>query len=349
MATVRLAGNSDMEKWNEFVLHSSKATIFHRFEWGQVLNKAYGYKIHSLIIESDGQVRGILPLARVRSRLFGDRLISMPFADYGGSVADTEESADILRINAEALTRKLGAEYLEIRVPSRKIIQEGYQKFLSGHSYLVDLTPSEEKIWSGFDSRTRSGIRRAKRRGVKVDEVSDPTKLKEYYVLYKSTMRRHGSPCHPYRFFEELWNVLYPVRLIKILLGRVNERTVAGALFLIHKGTIHYWSGATLDEARSTSASNLIFWNIILQGKKLGCHSLDMGRTRPGTGVDFFKKGWGGRSIELNHLYYTPNQIKIHPPDPLASKYRLMSMVWRKMPFFLTQSIGPRVISAIAL
>lgn len=349
MAVARLVECSDSKVWNDFVCHSPEATFFHRFDWAQILSRIYGYQICSLILESSGKMKGMLPLARVKSRLFGDRLVSMPFSDYGGIVVDNDVNADILWTEAEALTKKLRVDYLEVRMPSNSRIREYYQIHDTGYSYLVDLSPSEGEIWSKLESRTRSGIRRAQRRGVKSIEVEGKSELREYYALYQLTMREHGSPCHPYTFFEELWNAFSPAGLIKILLGCVNEKIIAGAVFFLNNGRIHYWSGATLEEARNMSAGNLIFWDIILQGKKMGCHSLDMGRTRPGTGVDFFKRGWGGKPIELNHLYYSPDHASINPPDPRRFRYRVMSLIWKRMPLSFTRIIGPWAIADIAL
>jgi len=349
LAVARLVECSDSKIWNDFVCHSPEATFFHRFEWSQFLSRIYGYQIYSLILRSDGKTKGILPLARVRSRLFGDRLVSMPFSDYGGIIVEDDVDADILWTEAETLTRKLRVDYLEVRMPSHNKIRECYQLHDTGSSYLIDLRPPEEEIWDRLESRTRSGIRRAQRRGVKISEVGDKSELREYYALYQLTMREHGSPCHPYGFFEELWNAFSPVGLVKIILGRADEKTIAGAVFFLNNGTIHYWSGATFEGARNMSAGNLIFWNVIIQGRNMGFHTLDMGRTRPGTGVEFFKRGWGGKPTELNHLYYSPGNVDIRPPDPRGLRYRIMSLIWKKMPVLFTQIIGPRAIAGIAL
>ena len=37
-----------------------------------------------------GEVVGVLPLVRIASRLFGRRLVSMPFLDYGGVLAEPD-------------------------------------------------------------------------------------------------------------------------------------------------------------------------------------------------------------------------------------------------------------------
>ncbi len=49
--------------------------------------RAFGHPTHYLLAERDGAICGVLPLAEVRSRLFGHALVSTPFCVYGGIVA----------------------------------------------------------------------------------------------------------------------------------------------------------------------------------------------------------------------------------------------------------------------
>ena len=50
-------------------------------------------------------VGGVLPLAHVNSRLFGNALTGLPFAVYGGAVADDEATAHALEAEARWVTR----------------------------------------------------------------------------------------------------------------------------------------------------------------------------------------------------------------------------------------------------
>ena len=45
--------------------------------------------------DGDGDVVGVLPLILVRSRLFGRRLVSMPFLDYGGVLAEPDRGIEM--------------------------------------------------------------------------------------------------------------------------------------------------------------------------------------------------------------------------------------------------------------
>ena len=85
---VRPFGLADRAAWNAFVHSHPEGTFFHLAEWQYVLQTAFGHSAHYLLAESAaGEIRGVLPLAQVKSLLFGNALVSTPFCVYGGIVA----------------------------------------------------------------------------------------------------------------------------------------------------------------------------------------------------------------------------------------------------------------------
>src|SRR6185437_1250537 len=99
--------------WDTFVVGHPDGTFFHRAAWSSVIEKAFGHRTHYVCAERDGAVTGVLPLARVKTLLFGDTLISVPFCVYGGPLAVEPESAAALSRHAETLLSKTGASAVE--------------------------------------------------------------------------------------------------------------------------------------------------------------------------------------------------------------------------------------------
>src|SRR5580698_5785314 len=85
--SVRSLTAGDCERWNAYVQSHPEATFFHLCEWERVLRQAFSHRVHYLYAESGGQLVGVLPLAEVKSLLFGHALISTPFCVYGGILA----------------------------------------------------------------------------------------------------------------------------------------------------------------------------------------------------------------------------------------------------------------------
>ena len=91
--TLALGDIGDAVRWDAFVAQCSGATFFHRSGWRRVIEEVFRHRTHFLYAQRAGRIEGVLPLAHVKSFLFGDALVSLPFAVYGGGVA---ESVDVL-------------------------------------------------------------------------------------------------------------------------------------------------------------------------------------------------------------------------------------------------------------
>ena len=102
-------------EWDAYVNRHLDGTFFHLSGWKTVLEKAYEHKTCYLLAERYGRIVGIMPLAQIRSRLFGNALISNPFCVYGGAVADDDETRELLETAAEGEAIRLNVDYLELR------------------------------------------------------------------------------------------------------------------------------------------------------------------------------------------------------------------------------------------
>ena len=70
---------SDQE-WDRLLGSFQGSTFCHLGAWRAVFHHALGHESHYRVaLDREGAVKGLLPLVRVRSRLFGDYLVSMPF------------------------------------------------------------------------------------------------------------------------------------------------------------------------------------------------------------------------------------------------------------------------------
>ena len=101
--------------WDAFVAAMPGGTFFHRAAWSRVIEAAFGHHCHYVFAEQDGTITGVLPLAHVKTMLFGNTLVSTPFCVYGGPLATDREAAAALEAHADALREKLGASALEMR------------------------------------------------------------------------------------------------------------------------------------------------------------------------------------------------------------------------------------------
>ncbi|HEX6986723.1 MAG TPA: hypothetical protein VF170_15185, partial [Planctomycetaceae bacterium] len=100
--------------WEEYLDRRGGRTLFHRFFWDAAFG-TYRLPALRLVAVREGQVSGILPLVRQRSLVFGDRLVSLPWFDAAGVLADTEEDRRALVEAAVRRAEAMGVRGLEIR------------------------------------------------------------------------------------------------------------------------------------------------------------------------------------------------------------------------------------------
>ncbi|MGH7633361.1 MAG: FemAB family XrtA/PEP-CTERM system-associated protein, partial [Gemmatimonadaceae bacterium] len=117
---VRPFASEDESRWEAFVERCPAATFFHRIGWRDILENVFHHRCHYLIAERGGAVCGVLPLAEVRSRLFGHALVSLPFCVYGGPVAEDARAESVLIDASVELAKSLRVEHLELRNRQQK-------------------------------------------------------------------------------------------------------------------------------------------------------------------------------------------------------------------------------------
>ena len=113
--TLHLMQPHDRTRWDAFVRACPDATFFHLSGWQPVIEAAFGIKTWFYFVEQDGQIQGVLPLAEIKSRLFGHSLGAMPFCVYGGPAATSDAAHALLDQAAHELAGKLGVGHLEYR------------------------------------------------------------------------------------------------------------------------------------------------------------------------------------------------------------------------------------------
>ena len=96
-----------------------------------------------------------------------------------------------------------------------------------------------------------------------------------------------------------------------LLTAKYRGKTLATWVLFVFKDTLYYPYGASSSEHRETMASNLMMWEAIKFGKKLGLEKFDMWGSLgpnpdpkdPWYGFHRFKEGYGGKLVEFIGSY----------------------------------------------
>ena len=344
----------DEQNWNELVLGCPDATPYHLWEYGTALCSAYNYQRHYLVLSDNKAAVGVLPLILLRSRLFKDRLISLPFCEYGGPLLRTgiqegTVALDCLIRGAKALAGELDAAYIEFRSPpnptglSTRLPCAPKSRYCT---FEVDLSEGEDAIWRLLPKRTRNAISRGYRNGLVVSAVATERDLDDYFDLYLRTQKRLGSPPHSLRFFMNLCGMSGNTRFF---LASNDAGPVAGAIMFFDGQKMYWWNSVADPAFRYLNGTSVILWSAMKWGAQSGLRGFVLGRTRDGSGVYRFKQGWGGTRMDYFDYVYSPREKSVRLPDPEQNLYRVASRVWSLLPRALASKLGPAVISQIGL
>jgi len=82
---------ADRSKWQTYVENNPDSTIYHKWVWREIVEDVFKKKTYYLIAENESKISGVLPLVYFNSVLFGKFLVSYPYVNYGGILAENED------------------------------------------------------------------------------------------------------------------------------------------------------------------------------------------------------------------------------------------------------------------
>jgi FemAB-related protein (PEP-CTERM system-associated) len=335
---VRLAQAADGARWDEFVHSCPNATFFHRIGWQQIIDRVFRHRTHYLLAEKAGRIVGVLPLAQVRSRLFGHALVSLPFAVYGGVASSDDEAVPALHGAAVALARDLGVEHLELR-NLRRTEPDWPQQDLYV-TFRKPILPEVEANLLAIPRKQRAMVRKAIGRNLSSEIDTD---VARFFALYADNVHRHGTPPYSRRYFEALREAFGDAcEVLTVLDAKGNP--VSGVLsFYFRDEVLPYYAGDT-EAARDLAANDFKYWELMRRACERGIRVFDYGRSKRGTGSFDFKKNWGFEPAPLAYEYRLLGRDAIPQNNPANPKYRAMIALWRHLPRPVANAIGPSIV-----
>ena len=332
--------------WDSFVAGHADATFFHQAAWQQVIERAFGHRTHYLLAERDGAVVGVLPLVHVRSLLFGQSLISVPFCVYGGPLAADAEALAALEVAARAVMRSAGVSVMEWR-PWRALPEGGD---VDGWQTRGDLYVTFRKPISGDDEANLKAIPRKQRAMVRkgidrgLASVVDQD-VRRLHRIYAESVRNLGTPVFSRRYFEILAET-FPAQM-DVLTVLDGDAPVASVLnFYWRDEVIPYYGGGTA-AARGCYGNDFMYWEVMRHAAARGCRLFDYGRSKVGTGAFAFKKNLGFTPEPLQYRFLLAPGASIPDHNPLNPKYRLFIAAWKKLPLPVANLLGPHIVSGV--
>lgn len=351
-APIAVHADPDPGRWNAYVARRDDASAYHLYEWRDIIARAFRHETRYLTAESETGVVGVLPLVVFRSRIFGRFVVSMPFLNYGGVLADTARAEAALVDAAIAETRRAGASYLELRHTRQLFPRLQAKRHKVGMT--LALRPSVEDQWQALDRKLRNQVRKAEKSGLTAVDGGAEL-LNDFYTVFARNMRDLGTPVYGIRWFREILEA-FP-ESSRIFVVRSNGRPVAASFTHWRRpaaGRVRALGGAievpwasALREFNPQCANVSLYWQMMRWAVERGFGHFDFGRSTPGEGTFNFKKQWGAEPRELVWEYWTDGGAM---PDlsPKNPKFERAIAVWQRLPVGLTKVLGPSIVRHIA-
>lgn len=166
-------------------------------------------------------------------------------------------------------------------------------------TFWIDLTPSKEELMKSFHSKTRYNIRVAQRSGVAIKEDNSDKAFKKYLALTRETVNRQGFYAHTEKYHKLMWEALKKAGIAHLLTARYKDEIITAWILFAWKKFLYYPYGASTEKHKNVMANNLMMWEAIKFGKKLGLTTFDLWGREEGKGFTKFKEGYNPHIVEF--------------------------------------------------
>ena len=327
--------------WDAFVLACPQATFFHRAGWMRILREVFRHDAYFLLARTNGVITGVLPLAQMKSLLFGNALVGLPFAVYGGVAALDAASADALEAEAQRLAKALDVQHLELRHIDRRHsdwpVQDLYVTFRKA------ISPDEEANMLAIPRKQRAMVRKGIKNALKSEIDSNADR---FFKMFADNVHRHGTPALPKRYFDELLREFGPDCEVLTVVGPQGRALSSVLSFYFRDEVLPYYAGDD-EAARDLAANDFKYWELMRRACARGLKVFDYGRSKQGTGPYAFKKNWGFEPTPLHYEYCLYKRDVVPQNNPANAKYKLLIKVWKRLPIGVANWLGPFVVRSL--
>lgn len=323
--------------WNQYVESSPAASLYHRAEWKSLIEKVFGHECYFFHASSNEKIVGVLPLVRLNSKLFGDFMVSMPYFNSGGAIANSLSVEKKLMSAANDFAKSIGTSHIEYRDDIKRDLPARTEKV----NMILSLTDSETELWDSFPSKLRSQIKRAQRENTQV-KIGGKECLNDFYAVFAQNMRDLGTPVYSKSFFKNIL-LTFPENSAIVVIY-LNNKPVAAAFLLGQKGMLEIPWASTLKSVNHLSINMLLYWVVLKFAITKKYHYFDFGRSSKDAGTYRFKQQWGAQPKQLYWHYWLSDNIEMPQLNPNNPKFNLAIRIWKKIPVFITKLIGPFIV-----
>ncbi|MBE0618906.1 MAG: GNAT family N-acetyltransferase [Proteobacteria bacterium] len=387
LSAIRLATEHDRNRWDAYVQTHPEGLGYHRWAWREAVERAYRFECPYLLAEESGDVKGVLPLVYLKPPILRGKLVSLPYCDVGGVLADDAETEGTLVARAMKLAEELGVKGLELRNSSRfnvpsselNLVMRDPELLTSNpeqvswnaeHGTLnreprtanieprtpskvrmvLNLPASSGALLAGFKAKHRSQVRKPERDGL-TTRLGGAELLSQFYGIFSENMRDLGSPVHSRDWFSSV--VATYGEYCRIGIVYLPDGTPgAGGIILLNGNTVSIPWASSLRRYNRQNPNMLLYWSVLAFAADRGYGRFDFGRSTLGEGTYKFKEQWGARPQPLGWMVLGTKGRGVAMNGsvrPPGSGRRVAEAVIRYLPVTVATILGAKVRRYVSL
>jgi FemAB-related protein (PEP-CTERM system-associated) len=340
--SVRVSPNVSEADWNAYVSSHRDATADHLWRWREIFTGVFGHDSVYLVARRGNTMVGVLPLVLFRSRIFGRSVISLPFLNYGGVLADDEDAARALIENGSVVAREFGASHVELRHRTQMFPALPTRQHKLGLTR--PLPAAVDELWKDIDRKVRNQVRKAQKEGLVAAEGGADL-VHEFYPVFARNMRDLGTPVYPRALFESTLRA-FPDRA-RVFVVRQGSQTVAAAISISFRDTALVPWASSLRAFRHLCPNMLLYWTMMERAILDGVSVFDFGRSSPDSGTHAFKLQWGGQPEPLHWEYLLFSRRTVPDQGPSSPRFLAAVRIWSRLPLAIANAFGPMIVRSI--
>ena len=338
---IKSISSTDKKNYDAVVDHPLQT-----IEWGTFREKAGVKVIRRGIFDKDKLVDGFqLTIHKIPKTSWTIGYLpkgEMPNKEIINALKQIGKEEKCLFIQVEPNVLLNDATHLNEEVKKLQL-QPAAHPLFTKYTFILDLTKSEEDILKEMHSKARYNIKVAQKHGVEVVEDNSDKAFEDYLRLVRETTTRQGFFAHTESYHRKQWQTL-PHSLSKnqlsshLFVAKYKGQILTAWIAFVFKDMLYYPYGASSSEHREVMSSNLMMWEVIRYGKKLGLKQFDMWgatvpnptRSDPWYGFHTFKEKYGAQHVEFVGSYDLVMNPLLYQGYKVADKLRWFLLKLRK-------------------
>jgi hypothetical protein len=261
-------------------------------------------------LHADGVTAGYLTgmiVRRLGVRQFGSPLIGWSTPFLGFNLLCDVPPSDALAAAGRFALRDLRCVHMELRDWRLTVSDGAADGFLHRlrRSFLTDLAPDEDTLFSRMSSACRRCVRSSVKQGVVVENAAPEGFADDYYAQLLDVFAKQGMrPTYGVERVQALVDALHPTGALLLLRARDPEgHSIATGLYPGFGDWSFFWGNASLRPSQRFRPNEALNWTAMRTWKARGVRWFDWG------GGGDYKLKYGGAEIWNPHFYKSRHRL----------------------------------------